>query len=66
MHDLKRVETSVLLVMLAAHSSYYGRELTVCESIDRDITIKLLQDEIVSRKNEKGSETPKLSVVFDK
>jgi hypothetical protein len=52
MLDLKMIETSVLLVMLAAHSSNDGKELTVCEAIDRGITIKRLQDEIISRKNE--------------
>ena len=51
MHDFKKIETSVLHVMLAAHSSYYGRELTVCEAIDCSITIKQLQDEIAARKN---------------
>ena len=59
MHELKSLETSVLLAMLAAHSSYYGRELTECESIDCEITIKQLHDEITSRENEKSQETPK-------
>ena len=61
MPELKRIETNVLLVMLAAHCSDYGRELTRGESIDCDITIKRLRAEIASRKKEEGSKIPQIS-----
>ena len=41
--------------MLAAHSSDYGRELSNCETIDCNITIKLLREEIAARKIEEKS-----------
>jgi hypothetical protein len=62
MHDFKKIETSVLLVMLAAHSPAYGRELTDGETIDCDKTIKLLQEEIASRKNEENSRSRTVSI----
>jgi hypothetical protein len=48
---LKKIETVVLHTMMAAHSSYYGRVLTVSEAADCKITICLIQDEIASRKD---------------
>jgi hypothetical protein len=51
MQDLKKLETLVLQTMVAAHSSYYGRKLTVGETTDCNTTIGWLQDEIASRKN---------------
>jgi hypothetical protein len=50
MQDLKKIETVVLLTMVAAHSSYYGRVLTMNEAADCKTTIHLLQDEIASRR----------------
>ena len=51
MPDLKKIETVVLLTMVAAHSSYYGRALTVREVTDCKTTIYWIQDEIESRKD---------------
>jgi hypothetical protein len=51
MQELKKIKTSILLVMVAAHSSDYGRILTVDEANDCRITIKELQEEIASRKD---------------
>jgi hypothetical protein len=51
MQDLKKIETDVLLTMMAAHSSYYGRVLTADEAANCKTTIHLIQDEIASRKN---------------
>jgi hypothetical protein len=47
---LKKIETDVLLTMVAAHSSYYGKVLTVSEDDDCKTTIYLIQKEIASRK----------------
>jgi hypothetical protein len=55
MHDFKKIETSVLLVMLATHSSDYGSEFSDCEIIDCKITINLLREEIEARKDEGNS-----------
>ena len=62
MHDFKKIETSVLLVMLAAYSSDYGRPLSDGETIDCAITIKLRQEEIASGKNEENSRSPTASI----
>lgn len=48
--------------MLAAHSPDYGRELTDGETLDCDKTIKLLQEEIASRKNEENSRSRTVSI----
>ena len=50
MQDLKKIETSVLITMIAAYSSYYGRVLTDNESADCKETIKQLQSELENRK----------------
>jgi len=50
MSDFKKIETVVLLTILAAHSSYYGRMLTENEDADCKTTICLIQKEIASRK----------------
>lgn len=50
MQDLKNIETLVLLTMIAAHSSYYGRALSVSESQDCQATISQLQAEVALRK----------------
>lgn len=55
MQEFKKIETNVLLVMMAAYSSDYGRELTECEVIDCEKTIRLLREEIASRKKEENS-----------
>jgi hypoxanthine phosphoribosyltransferase len=49
MQDLKKIETVVLLTMMAAHSSYYRRALTVDEVADCKTTIGLIQNEIAFR-----------------
>jgi hypothetical protein len=51
MPDLKKIETVVLLTMVAAHSSYYGRVLTENEAADCKTTIRRIQNEITSRKD---------------
>jgi len=51
MQDLKKIETDVLLTMVAAHSSFYGRVLTMNEAACCKTTIHLLQDEIASRRD---------------
>ena len=51
MQELKNIKTSILLVMVAAHSSDYGRALTVNEADDCMKAIKELQEEIASRKD---------------
>jgi hypothetical protein len=61
MHDFKKIETSVLLVMLAAYSSDYGRELSDCETIDCNLTIDRLREEIAARKID-GNSHPRTSV----
>lgn len=50
MQELKNIDTVVLLIIVAAHSSYYGRVLTVGEVKDCEITICQLKEEISSWK----------------
>ncbi|MEO7923825.1 MAG: hypothetical protein ABIR30_09115 [Chitinophagaceae bacterium] len=50
MPDFKKIETSVLLTMVAAHEAYYGRLLTGDETSACRITISQIQKEIASRK----------------
>ncbi len=50
MQDFKTLETAVLITMVNAHSSYYGRKLTEEELSDCKFTINELQGEIESRK----------------
>ncbi len=50
MLDLKKIETSVLLAMLAAYSSSDGKVPAVDETEDSKTVICLIQDEIASRK----------------
>jgi hypothetical protein len=50
MEDLKNIETLVLLTMLAAHSAYYGRALSISESKECMTTISQLQTELALRR----------------
>ena len=59
MQDLKNIETLVLLTMIAAHSSNYGRVLSVSESQDCNITISQLQAELALRNEAERKHWPR-------
>jgi hypothetical protein len=50
MQEFKAIETSVLRIMLAAHTAPGGRVLTATETRDCNVVIDLLQRELALRK----------------
>jgi hypothetical protein len=62
MHDVKKIETSILLVMLAAHSSDFGRELTVGETIDGATTSNYSGRRLHRGKNEENPRSREASI----